>query len=558
MRTRDTGFVASARSAGCGRLISAMTRPSDISPTDWRALVSSDLNSAAATWESQQNAGLSGDVTIGVSSSVNTLTIDGITPSLTSSLPSGFGRYGVDGTDVSLTLANASAVLVKSGTTDIEVGLRGSSAQAPQFHVLTGATLNLNSAFGLGSSVGFVKSGGGTMYLNAKAGFNGVVTVNDGFLNLDSGFDNTIAVGESVTSARVSDLQLNGLTAVVDLLGHSQAFGALTSANSTTGNGGTIGNSSLTLATLTSTVGGAFGGSISGNVNFVRSGNNTTTLTDVSDYSGETVIRGGTLRLLDSGALTNTSALKVYYSSLVWDNFGLNPLDTSVPTRVKQAVPVSLLGGTFRVIGAGSVDTVVTLDEISLLWGSNVLETQPVTGSGGTVRVNIGDLVRMPGSQTSMLFAGRSTLGVAAANTLGQVSLSGSSLVTLSKVNGVNYTAASMVNSIIGGWAVASGDTFAFATYSDTTGVGQMTTFTATSLPVTAASSSAEANYANAANLTLATGSNLANSWRRHECNEHHFGQRNRFGWKSLPLRIAEHHVDPTQDHRLLRPRVLR
>ena len=155
----------------------------------------------------------------------------------------------------------------------------------------------------------------------------------------------------------------------------------------------------------------------------------------------------------------------------------------------------------------------MTLDEISLLWGSNALETQPVTGSGGTVRVNIGDLVRPLGSQTSMLFAGRSTLGVAAANTLGQTSLSGSSLVTLSKVNGVNYSAASMVNGIIGGWAVASGDTYAFATYSDTTGVGQMTTFTATSIPA-AASSSAVANYANAANLTLATGSNLANSWR--------------------------------------------
>jgi autotransporter-associated beta strand protein len=196
---------------------------------------------------------------------------------------------------------------------------------------------------------------------------------------------------------------------------------------------------------------------------------------------------------------------------LVWDNFGLNPLDTSLPTRVKQAVPVSLLGGTFRVIGAGSVDTVVTLDEISLLWGSNVLETQPVTGSGGTVSVNIGDLVRMPGSQTSMLFAGRSTLGVAAANTLGQVSLSGSSLVTLSKVNGVDYTAAKMVNSIIGGWAVASGDTYAFATYSDTTGVGQMTTFTSGLLTDTTLASG---NYNNSATDRTITGSKVANSWR--------------------------------------------
>ena len=477
----------------------------------WRALASGDINSAAATWESQQNAGLSSAESIGVSTSVNTLTLDGITTSLSTSLPAGFGRYGVDGTDVTLTLANASAVLVKSGTADINVGLRGSSAQAPQFHVLTGAILNLNSAFGLGSSVGFVKSGGGTLNLNAKAGFNGVVTVNDGFLNLDSGFDHTIAVGESVNAARVSDLQLNGLAAVVDLLGHSQAVGSLSSVNSTAGMGGKIKNSLLTLATLTSTGGGAFGGAISGNLNFVRSGNNTTTLTDVSDYVGDTVIRGGTLRLVDSGSLSATSAVKVNYGALVWDNFGQNPDDVSVPARFAQTVPVSLLGGTVRVIGAGSVNTDVTFNQVSLLGGANVLDTQPIIGSAATVRVNIGNLLRTPGSQTSMLFSGRSTLNSAGTNTLGQISLSGSSLVMLSNLNGSAYSASSMVNGIIGGWAVASGDTYAFATYSNTTGVGQMATFSSGLISDT---TGASGNYSNNATNRTITGSAEANSWR--------------------------------------------
>ena len=483
----------------------------------WRALLAADLNADAATWESQQNASLSGAATLGVSSSVNTLTVDGATASLASSMPStAFGIYGVDGAALTLSLANASAVLVKTGVVDIDVSLRGSSAQAPQFHVLTGATLNLNRAFGLGSSVGFVKSGGGTMNLNALAGFTGVVTVNDGFLNLGtigSGLDNTIAVGESVTSARVSDLQLNGLTSVVDLLGHSQAFGALTSANSTAGKGGQIENSRVNLVTFTSTGGGAFGGSISGKLNFVRSGNNTTTLTDVSDYSGDTVIRGGTLRLVDAGALSGTSAVKVDYGTLVWDNYGQNVDAVSVPTRFARTVPVSLLGGTLRVIGAGSVDTAVTLDTVNLLGGANVLDTQPVIGSAAKVRVDIGDLVRTGAPQATVLFAGRSTLNSTGTNTLGQTTPSGSSLVFLSNLNGSAFSAASTsaTNGIIGGWAIASGDTYTFATYSDSTGVGLMTTFTS---GLISDATVVSGNYNNSGTDRTITASKVANSWR--------------------------------------------
>ncbi|MFM8550602.1 MAG: autotransporter-associated beta strand repeat-containing protein [Verrucomicrobiota bacterium] len=475
----------------------------------WRALASADLNANASTWESQQNAALSGTRTIGSAASVNTLTV-GSAASLVSNLPAAFGGYGKDGASLTLTLANASALLVKSGVVSIDVDVRGASSQAPQFHVISGGTLDLNGRLGLGSSVGFVKAGAGTMNLNARAGFTGVVTVNGGTLNLDSGSDNTIAVGESVTAARVSDLQLNGLTSLVDLLGFSQAFGALTSANPSAGMGGTIRNLGA-LATLTSTGGGEFGGSISGNLNFVRSGNVATTLTGVSGYTGETIIRGGTLRLIDSGALSGTSSLKVNFGALVWDNFGFNPLADSLPTRLAQTVPVSLRGGTLSVNGAGTVSTLVTLDAVSLLGGANVLDTQPALGSAATVRVNIGNLVRSSALQSTMLFAGRSSLGVTAANTLGQTSLSGSSQVFLSQVNGSGFAASSMVNGIIGGWAVASGDSHAFAIYSDTTGVTQMTTFTSGAISdVTDASG----NYNNNATARSITGSKVANSWR--------------------------------------------
>jgi len=476
----------------------------------WRALASADLNANASTWDSQQNAALTGVVTIGNSASVNTLTVSSAS-SLASGLPGAFGAYGEDGAAVTLTLDNASAMLVKSGTFSVDVNIRGSSSQAPQFHVLSGATLDLEGRLGLGSSVGFVKAGDGMMNMNARAGFTGVVTVNGGTLNLASGADNTIAVGETVTAARVSDLQLNGLTSIVDLGGFSQAFGALTSANPSAGMGGRIENSSLVApATLTSTGGGEFGGSISGNLGFVRSGNTATTLTGVSDYTGETIIRGGTLRLIDSGALTGTSSLKVNFGSLAWDNFGFNPLAGSVPTRVAQDVPVSLRGGTIAVNGAGSVDTVVEFDGVSLLGGANTLDTQPVLNAAATVQVRIGDLIRPADSRATMRFAGRSTLGVAAANTLGQVSLSGSAQVLLSKVNGSAYSASSMVNGIIGGWAVASGDTFAFATYTDS-GVAQMTNFTD---GLISDATDADGNYNNSATNRTISGDKEANSWR--------------------------------------------
>ena len=44
-------------------------------------------------------------------------------------------------------------------------------------------------------------------------------------------------------------------------------------------------------------------GTIAGKVNFVRMGNSTTILTNASTYTGETVVRGGNLTLVDSGAL---------------------------------------------------------------------------------------------------------------------------------------------------------------------------------------------------------------------------------------------------------------
>jgi autotransporter-associated beta strand protein len=170
----------------------------------WRSLnrgLYGDFNQFSSTWSSQDNAYLSGHITLTESTAVNTLTTDtfggAFFKSISSAVQGGFGDYGTDGQRMTMTLANASAMLVKGGIVSVATDVRGSSTQAPHFHVINGATLDLNGRLGLGSSVGFVKAGDGTMNLNARTGFTGVVTVNGGNLNLFGGEDNTFVVGES-------------------------------------------------------------------------------------------------------------------------------------------------------------------------------------------------------------------------------------------------------------------------------------------------------------------------------------------------------------------------
>ncbi|MFM9002003.1 MAG: beta strand repeat-containing protein, partial [Opitutia bacterium] len=490
----------------------------------FRALADNELNylsGGALGWRQAQNAGVfasqTAAQTVGVDTVVNTLTFSGATTSLGSSLGTAFGRFAQGGRLLTQEFRGATGFLVKAGTANINVGSFTSNTGVTLFgHVLTGATANVNSTFGLNQTSGFVKTGGGTLNINGLAYFTGgTFTVNGGTVNLNSGFDNTVALTVRADSTVASNLQVNASNAVLDLKNKSQAFGSIASANGIAGGAGTITNTGASIVNLVSTAGGTFSGTIAGNLNFVRMGNNTTTLTNAQTFTGEAVVRGGTLLLQDAGTLA-ASAVRAFYGTVNLENFGLNPSSGSLPVRIPPAAPITLQGSTLQVGGTGSTDTVVTFNRINLEAGANALNPQPYISVGGTVRVNVGNIVRTAANRPTLNMVGwtqRNSSG--GTNTLGQQGLSANSNVFFTQINSVAFTESNVVNGLIGGWAVASGDTF--AGYSDTFGVTQMGQANAVGFTGTDVSTgnAATGNYNNdGADRTMPSGARVASSWR--------------------------------------------
>jgi autotransporter-associated beta strand protein len=557
---------------------------------NFRALNSTtELNTDYALLGKRENAGLSSALTYAGDLQMNTLTSSG-TSSLTSSLdPTTFGAYGPGGRLLTIGLYNASGVLVRANAVTTLNGGAVTSEGTTYFHVLNGATLNLNASYGVGGSAGFVKAADGILNVNRRAymaPFNliggytalesdivsvnstaglsvgslvtgagipansfvaeilpggtqfrittgeGVVTagspttvitatpaihVNGGTLNLNSGADNTLAVAGLAGPAGLSTLFINAPLASVDLKGNSQAVAVLGSTNILPGMGGTITNSSVTAALLTSAGGGSFGGVIGGNLAFTRSGNSTTLLTHANTYTGETIVRGGTLHLRDAGTLASTAGLKVYYGAVNWDNYGLNPVGVPTPTRLQATNAVTLQGGAFILTGSGGTDTVVTLNSVTAAGGGNLINMQPYINEGSSVKLTIGNLVRNATNRATFNLNGWTTLNSGGTNTLGSQGLSNTSNLFFSQVGGVTFNSGSLVNGLIGGWAVADGN--AFATYTDTFGVvslgngwGYSTSFTGDLTSVN--NTTATGNYNDGTSRTMSSGVKAMNSLR--------------------------------------------
>jgi len=392
----------------------------------WRPLRSTELNADPTTWVAGQNAGLSSAQTITANRAVNSLTISG-SATLGSGLnPATFGNFGPSGL-LTQTLSNGTAVLVLDGNNTISVpSLTGGGGITPYFHVLSGASLTIDSFLGIGGTAGLVKAQGGTLTLNKPAYYTGGnTTVNGGTLNLNSGQDNTLAVAPGATTPTVTPLNLNGVNSTVDLRNFSQTVGTLTSVNPLAGFGGTVTNNGANTVNLTSTGGGTFGGQITGRVNFTRAGNNTTLLTNANPYTGTTTVRGGTLQLRDQGALPNTTAVSLQYGTLNLDNSGLNPLATPNQVRLPATVPVTMQGSTLTVTGGGSIDTTATVNSLTVTGGGNSVNIFPQVNQGSTARLTIGNLVRNPSNQSVVNFVGftanTSTIGGQGLNSNGNV-----------------------------------------------------------------------------------------------------------------------------------------
>jgi len=443
----------------------------DTSSGYWRALDGAETTQLVNTLGGSYNAPVSSATTITAPTTVNTLTTSG-PASIASGLAAGvFGKYGPSGDLLSLTLAYAAGLLVKSGTTTYDMGtLVGPSTGSAYFHVLPGATLNVNASLIPAAAAGFVLDNGGTMELQATTGFfTGTVVINGGTLKLNSGLDNTLAISATAGSMGLPYVSLNGVNAVLDIGAKNQAVRGLSSVNTLPGMGGTV--TGLAGAVFATQDNSTFAGRLTGGLSFVRAGNTTTTLTAASDYTGTTVVRGGTLQLQDGGSLASTAGLRLAQGALVLNNFGLNAVES--PVRLAAANAITLAGGTFQLIGGGSADNVVTLNSVTAELGASTVTSNPYISMGATNAITIGNFVVGGGNaRPTVNFNGWTTLNSGGVNTLGSPGLTASSIVKLTQINGTAFTAANLTNGIIGGWAIADGSTF--ATYSDAFGIAQM------------------------------------------------------------------------------------
>jgi len=136
-----------------------------------------------------------------------------------------------------------------------------------------------------------------------------------------------------------------------------------------------------------------------GQIGLVKTGDQTLNLTNGgSSYTGETVVGRATLQLLNSGALTGTSTIRVERAATLL----INNAAQTVQNRINDAAEIRLDRGTL--ILRGSLTTGQTITErMGTLSVSafNVVRTD-TTGSGGTAYV--------AGSNLTMQFAGYNRL----------------------------------------------------------------------------------------------------------------------------------------------------
>ncbi len=384
---------------------------------------------------------------------------------------------------------------------------------------VNGNALNVSSS--VTGTAGFAKTGAGSMTLAARQSYTGQTALNSGSLILAGGV-NTILVAPTASIPTVSNLQVNG--GVLDLNGNSQAVGALLNSNTLAFVDGTITNTSATPATLTSASGTSsnFGSTLAGNLNFTKSGGGTLTLSDVQSYTGATIIRGGTFILQDRGVLYSgvplaNASLTLNYSTLNINNLSLTPLADLNPTRIPAGVPVTLNGSSLNLTGGGSMDSTLTIDSLTVTNGQANINVLPSINAGSTAKITIGNLTRDVGNHSFLNFNGFTTNNSTGTSSLGGQGLIANGNIILEKINGADFSAADLTNNLIGGWAVADGNTF--ATYVNGFGVsvmGQNTQgvqapgFTGTDF---SAATVATGNYSDGSNRTI-SGNKVANSLR--------------------------------------------
>ncbi len=230
----------------------------------------------------------------GHDTTVSALTLGGATATSASRvLATGGGTLAVTG-DIAFDATNSPLGASIAASLDLGSGatrtfIIGDSASAD-------ADLTITGALGETAASGLLKTGAGTLALDAVNSYTGLTTIQAGTLRL--GVAGALPSGNSVAIA-------DAIGARLDLAGHDQTFASLTGSGEVA-----LGAATLTLAS------GSYDGLISGTGALVKTSAGTLALTRGNTYSGGTTLGAGTLQLgfdtaLGSGAFTVTGGTLV-------------------------------------------------------------------------------------------------------------------------------------------------------------------------------------------------------------------------------------------------------
>lgn len=275
-----------------------------------------------------------------------------------------------------LTVGGGAALggILNTAATTISGGfLTSGGAAGLAFH--SNANLALDSVL-VGTSGGsnpyLTKTGAGTLTLNKANPFIGQTAINQGTLKLAGG-NNTLFY-----SSGNSYLAINA-GGTLDLNGNSQqVHGLFSDAGYSTPTAIIKGVAGSTLVTNSDARNWA--GVITGDVAFQRGGSaSATSFFSDNDYSGPTLISGGSITLRDNGRLSGTSSIGLDFGGeLVIDN---QVGTIALADRVNDAAPITLRGGKMLYNGRNNnANNVEVMGALNLAAGANQFNMAAGTG----------------------------------------------------------------------------------------------------------------------------------------------------------------------------------
>ncbi|MCB1209999.1 MAG: autotransporter-associated beta strand repeat-containing protein, partial [Verrucomicrobiales bacterium] len=123
--------------------------------------------------------------------------------------------------------------------------------------------------------------------------------------------------------------------------------------------------------------------------NLVKTASGLLQLTNSSTYSGSTTVAGGTISVISSGALPNTSEIIVDNGGIFQNGNSSAAGNNGVSNRVNTAAPLTMGGGTFNQMTAASGSHTQDLTRVTITAGANTVNATATPGT--TVTLNFTD-----------------------------------------------------------------------------------------------------------------------------------------------------------------------